>query len=281
MSAWRTARRVVAGLGALAFLATATACGEEPKKFLGLTRVNVAYKHDQPGTSYWDKGKHSGFDWYVGAYVTQQLKVAHSPKLVTSDVRETDITERLADLVIATYSITPEREEKVAFVGPYAVTEQGYMVMPGAIKSESDLKDKNICTMTSTTAAENLERQGLKKIKQVPNASTCVDLLLHGETDAFFMDEMILYGFQAANPDKGLHIFKGKAGQPQFYGIGMPKGHLRDCEDLKKIVKAYVQSSQWTMDFAAALREFANGHSAEVDAYRPNAELLDKLSCKG
>ncbi|MFJ6618939.1 transporter substrate-binding domain-containing protein [Kitasatospora sp. NPDC091335] len=284
MNAWRTARRVVAGLGALAFLATATACGEEPK-FLGRTRVNVAYKNDQPGTSYWDKGKYSGFDSYVGAHVTQQLKVTHSPKLVTSDLRETEITGGLADLVIATYSITPQRAEEVAFVGPYAVTDQGYMVMAGSgrpvIESESDLKDKNICTMTSTTAVENLRRQGLNNVKEVSSASTCVDLLLGGKTDAFFMDEMILYGFQAAKPEKGLRIFKGKAGEPQFYGIGMPKRHLSDCENLKKIVKAYVQSGQWTTDFTAALPEFTKGHPTEVEEHRPSPGLLDKLSCRG
>jgi glutamate transport system substrate-binding protein len=274
---------MAAGLGALAFLATATACGEEPPKFLGLTRVNVAYKEDQPGTSYWDGQKYSGFDSYVGAHITEALGVAHAPKLVTSAVRETEITEKLADMVIATYSITKLREEKVAFVGPYAVTDQGYMVGPGnpGIRSESQLKGKRICTMKDTTAAENLRDRGLNAPKQVATASMCMDLLLKGETDAFFMDELILYGFQAHYPKAQLRVFTGEAGVPQFYGIGMPKGHLADCEKLKGILKSYVKTGQWTTDFTAALREYVNEHPTEVDKHRPSADLIENQSCKG
>lgn len=283
MSAWRTVRRMAAALGALTFLATATACNEAPPEFLGKTRVSVAYKSDQPGTSYWDGEKFSGFDSYVGAHVVDKLGVIYAPKPITSNLRETEITEGKADLVIATYSITGPRAEKVAFVGPYAKTPQGYMVGPDNpdVHTEDDLKGKNICTMTSTTAAETLAERGLEKPNEVTTAAQCMELLLNGEADAFFLDKMILYGFQQENPAERLRVLSDTVGQPQFYGIGMPKGHPDDCERLKEIVKSYVQSSEWTADFKASLSDFAEKHPTEVDEYRPTPGLLDKYSCQG
>lgn len=283
MSAWRTARRAAAGLGVLTLLAAAAACSEG-STFLGRDQVVVAHKGDQPGTSFWDGSKYSGFDAYVGAHVAKGLGVKYIPKLITSDVRENEITDGVAGMVIATYSITEDREDKVDFVGPYAVTNQGYMVLAGPghpIRSEKALVGKNICTMTSTTAVENLEGRGLNKPVQVANASMCMKKLLDEEVDAFFMDEMILHGFKAANPGVDLRIFPGQAGEPQFYGIGMPKGHQKDCEDLKEIVKDYVRGGQWTTDFGASLPAFAKEHPDKVDEHRPSTGLIDKLSCKG
>lgn len=281
MSACRTARRMAAVLGALGFLATATACTEAPAEFLGLTRVNVAYKGDQPGTSYWDGEKYSGFDSYVGEHIVDELGVRYSPKLVTSNVRETEITSGETDLVIATYSITEPREEKVAFAGPYAVSTQGYMVGPDDpdIQTTDDLKGKNICTMTDTTAAAALTGNGMKKPDEVATASMCVELLLNGGTDAFFMDKMILYGFKQKYP--GMRILAEDVGLPQFYGVGMPKGHLDDCERMQKILESYVRSGKWTRDFEASLSQFAREHPAEVDKFRPNPDLLEKYSCQG
>ncbi|WP_162466582.1 transporter substrate-binding domain-containing protein [Streptomyces taklimakanensis] len=282
MNAWRETRtRVTAALGALMLLATATACGEEAPTFLGRDRLNVAYKADQPGTSYWDGEKYGGFDQFIGAHVVDELGVKYAPRLLTSNMRETEITEGISDLVIATYSITETRAEDVAFVGPYAVTPQGYMVGPGNpdIDREEDLRDKRICTMGSTTAEESLVNRGLKKITMVTTASECVRLLLAGETDAFFMDKMILYGFQQNHPAEDLRVLPENAGQPQLYGIGLPKGHQEDCEQLKEIVKTYVRSSKWRADFEASLPDFTREHSNEVDQYRPNDTLVDKYSC--
>ncbi|MGX2995804.1 transporter substrate-binding domain-containing protein [Streptomyces sp. JNUCC 64] len=282
---WTVSRRGTAACVALALLATVTACaGDEKEKrdFLGLTRVNIAYKKDQPNTSYFMDDKPTGFDAYLGSYVAEELGVQQSEKTVRSKLRETEIIVGKADLVIGTYSITPDREDEVAFVGPYIQTRQGYLVGPKDpyIDTEDGLIGKQVCTIEDSTAAVALRKKGME-VNEVDNASECMDSLLKEEVHAFFLDKMILYGFMEDHLDEELHVIEENIGVPQRYGIAMPKGYPEDCEALKEIVKSYVEGSEWKKDFTASLSSFAEEHPERVESYRPSSDAVDQYSCKG
>ena len=90
-------------------------------------------------------------------YITGKTDVKALTKLtITSvDTRETLLQNNTVDAVFATYSITPERAQKVAFAGPYYQSGDSIMVKKDndAIKTVDDLNGKTVATESNSTAA--------------------------------------------------------------------------------------------------------------------------------
>ena len=72
---------------------------------------------------------------------------------VTSSTREQVLINDQVDMVLATYSITPARAEKISFAGPYYTSQAGVLVKANnaAIKSYNDLAGKKVATQAGST----------------------------------------------------------------------------------------------------------------------------------
>ncbi len=86
-----------------------------------LQALKIGIKFDQPGLGLKEGDKYSGFDVDVATYIAGKLGT--TPDKITwvqapSAQRETLIQSGQVDLVVATYSITDARKEKVSFAGP-------------------------------------------------------------------------------------------------------------------------------------------------------------------
>ena len=94
--------------------------------------IVIGTKFDQPGLGLKNPdGTFSGFDVDVAKYVAEQL--GYNPdniewKESPSAQRETLIQNGQVKFIVATYSITDARKEKVDFAGPYLVTGQSLLV---------------------------------------------------------------------------------------------------------------------------------------------------------
>ena len=92
-------------------------------------KVVIGTKFDQPGLGLKnpDERPMSGFDVDVAKYVAQQLGVRRGQiewKESPSAQRETLIQNDQVKFIVATYSITDARKEKVDFAGPYLIAGQ-------------------------------------------------------------------------------------------------------------------------------------------------------------
>ena len=164
----KLSRTVRLGLGALAVALAATACGgEEQRSALESAQagnLTIGIKFDQPGLGLRNPdGTFSGFDVEVAKYVAGQLGVSEENitfKEAPSAQRETLIQNGEVDYIVATYSITDARKEKVDFAGPYMVTGQSLLVRADNTDitgPESLNGGKKLCSVAGSTPAQNVK----------------------------------------------------------------------------------------------------------------------------
>lgn len=261
---------------------------ERSPTFLGTEQPRVGMHNDLPGISFEENYKRFGFDSEVFRAAMKGLEMKEDDATLTnvsSEGRMSKLEEGKLDMVVASFSITPERMKVIDFAGPYATTYQGFLVGPegAGIKELSDLSGKIVCSWEGSTSEEVLRRFELADIeaRTLLDASDCVQQLREGKADAVFTDQMILHGFADLHTADGLRVVPGLTiGGPQHWGIGLPKGHRTDCLRLREIVKDYVTGSQWKDDFKAWLPGIPAQDPAWIGDYRPSPAAIDARSCR-
>ena len=198
----------------------------------GKSELLIGVKSDQPGISLRDPatGRFAGFDIDIAHLVAADLGFRPDEvRLLTIEsedrarmrARSPEGRYETVDLVIASYSITPEREalSEVSFAGPYLITEQSVITRAGhpPVAEPQDLAGERICSLATSTSADAFDRAGVR-VRRHLNISMCVDDLLAGDTDAVTTDAAILAGFVHQHPDDLVHHDIGLAASER-YGI--------------------------------------------------------------
>ncbi|MET9764956.1 glutamate ABC transporter substrate-binding protein [Streptomyces sp. NPDC006372] len=203
--------------------------------------ISVGIKFDQPGLGQKTPQGYAGFDVDVATYVAKKLGYKEDQiewKESKSGDRETMLQRGDVDFIAATYSITPERQEKVDFAGPYLLAHQDVLVRAddNKIKSPKDLNNAKLCSVTGSTSAQNVKDKLAPKaqLQPYPTYSACLPGLQNGAVDALTTDDSILAGYASQAQFKGKFKLGGFKLTNENYGIGVKKG-----SDLKaKINKA-------------------------------------------
>ncbi|GHE34640.1 glutamate-binding protein [Streptomyces longispororuber] len=234
-------RKVTAAASVLLALSlTATACGGDDKDDKGSgggKKITIGIKFDQPGLGQkTPDGKYEGFDVDVATYVAKELGYKEGDiewKEAKSADRETMLQRGDVDFIAATYSITPEREEKVDFAGPYLLAHQDILVRADdkSIKSPKDLNNKKLCSVAGSTSAQNVKKKLAPKadLQTYGGYSECLTGLQNKVIDALTTDDSILAGYAAQKEFEGKFKLAGFKMTNENYGIGVKKG-----SDLKK-----------------------------------------------
>jgi len=244
----------------LAVTATgATGCAKKASSVVDKAKndkkLTIGVKFDQPGLGQKQPdGTVKGFDVDVATYIAKQLGV--EPKNITwkearSANRDAFVQNGTVDMVIATYSITPDRQKKITFGGPYYVAHQDLMVRGNdtSIKSLGDLKGKKICAVQGSNSWKNIT-DGTNKLNEKVAATTvqangyddCITKLKGGTVDVVSTDNTILAGFAAreGNAVKVLNV----PFTDEKYGVGIKKGDSKSCEAINSAIsKMYEDGS--------------------------------------
>jgi len=145
---------------------------------------------------------------------------------VTSSTREQVLINNQVDLVLATYSITPARAEKVAFAGPYFTSQAGVLVKANnnAIRSHNDLAGKKVATQAGSTGPAILAQHAPKAVVQeFQTHQEALDALRQRRVDAYVTDHTLL--LNALSLGTGDAKLAGAPfGAQDLYGIGLAKG---------------------------------------------------------
>ena len=145
---------------------------------------------------------------------------------VTSSTREQVLINDQADMVLATYSITPARAEKIAFAGPYYTSQAGVLVKANnkTIRSHNDLGGKKVATQAGSTGPAVLAQFAPKAVVQeFQTHQEALDAMRQGRVDAYVTDYTLL--LNALSLGTGDSQLAGAPFGPQDpYGIGLPKG---------------------------------------------------------
>lgn len=206
-------------------------------------------------------GKVTGFDAGLSQMLANYIigKPTTQLTITTVDTRETLLQNNTVDAVFATYTITPQRAQKVAFAGPYYESGDAIMVKADntSITKVADLDGKTVATEANSTAVLALQ-------KAVPGAKTllfqedaqCVAAVQQGRADAYVLDQGILISDASTNPAVKV---VGEPFTQEPYGIGLP---LND-PTAKSFVNDWLQKiyadGSWAKLWKATVGTVVNG----------------------
>ena len=250
------------GLGAVAAAATLAltlaACGSSDDGGSGGstgaeggTKLKIGIKFDQPGMGLKKGSEYTGMDVDVAKYIAKELGAAEGDITwvqAPSAQRETLIQTGQVDMIVATYSITDTRKEKVGFAGPYFIAGQDLLIRAddASITGPDSLDGKKLCSVKGSTSAQKVkDKYPGVQLQEFGTYSECLPALSTGGVDALTTDDTILAGY-AAQPE-----FKGKfkvVGQPfseENYGVGIKKGDTAKCTQINDAIKKMVTDGSW------------------------------------
>lgn len=256
----KLSRSIRLGIGAVAVAVVATACGGDETRSVSQSAENgtltVGIKFDQPGLGLRNPdGSFSGFDVEVAKYVADQLGVP--PENITfkeapSAQRETLIQNGEVDYVVATYSITDARKEKVDFAGPYFIAGQSLLVRADETEitgPETLSGGKRLCSVAGSTPAQNVKDNYAQdvQLQEFDTYSLCVEALRNGAVDAVTTDDIILAGYAAQSP--GDFKVVGEPFTTERYGIGLAKGDDESRNAINDAIEEMIASGAWEAAF--------------------------------
>ncbi len=218
-------------------------------------KLTIGTKFDQPGLGLKNPdGTVSGFDVDVATYVAEQL--GYTPDQIEwkespSGQRETLIQNGQVDYIVATYSITDARKEKVDFAGPYLITGQSLLVRADNTDitgAESLENNKKLCSVTGSTPAQRIkDKYPGVQLQQYDTYSACVEALKTGAIDAVTTDEVILAGYAAQSP--GTFKIVGEPFSEERYGIGLKKDDTELRTKINDAITKMVSEGAWKEAF--------------------------------
>jgi glutamate transport system substrate-binding protein len=213
--------------------------------------LKIGIKFDQPGLGQKTPQGYSGFDVDVAKYVAKKLGYNEDQiewKESKSADRETMLQRGDVQFIAASYSITPKREEKVDFAGPYLLAHQDVLVRADddSIKSPADLNNKKLCSVTGSTSAQNVKDKLAPKanLQQYPTYSACLTGLQNKAVDALTTDDSILAGYASQSQFKGKFKLGGFKMTNENYGIGVKKGSDLKAK-INKALEEMVADGSW------------------------------------
>ncbi|MGW2522068.1 glutamate ABC transporter substrate-binding protein [Streptomyces sp. NPDC001617] len=252
-------RKVTAASAAvLALAVAATACGSsnnDSGSSGGGKKIKVGIKYDQPGIGLKEpNGSFAGFDVDVATYVAGKL--GYKPSQIEfvetkSADRENALARGDVKFIVASYSITDERKQKVDFAGPYFLAHQDLLVKTGStITKGTDLNGKRLCSVTGSTSAQNVQKTIAPKaqLKEYSGYSECIAGLQSGAVDAVTTDDSILAGYASQDKYKGQFKLAGLKLSNENYGIGVKKGDTATLDKINKALETMVSDGTWKTD---------------------------------
>ncbi|MFD3409731.1 serine/threonine-protein kinase [Streptomyces cyaneofuscatus] len=237
--------------------------------------LKIGVKDDQPGLSKYDRKTktYTGYDIDLAYAIAGHMGYSRDEVAFTTvptDYRSTALRTKGVDLVIASYSITPERKsaspggDSVDFAGPYYEASRSFLVREKSskytINDSSDLRrlGVEVCTARESTYETELPRRGFTMTESQPNTyQDCLDKLLDVTSDVYAVasDDIILAGYEKANPGKvrRLENIQGAEG----YGVAMRPGSpgLKGevCSALRKILGGKVWEDMYEKNLSALM----------------------------
>ncbi|MDN6125478.1 MAG: transporter substrate-binding domain-containing protein [Lactiplantibacillus plantarum] len=238
-------KRLIGALGMLAMLVVVlTACGSRQS----LAKQDVLTNDKASKTITWGvkadtklfglmdvkDNQIKGFDADIATALTKRVLGKNATAKfvqVTSQTRIPLLKNGNIDAIIATMTITPEREKQVDFTNSYFDAGQSLLVKKGsAIKSVKDLNKSGtkVLGVTGANSVENIKKAAPKaKVLEFSDYAQAMTALKSGQGVALTTDNGILYGMASQNP--GYEVVGGTFTK-EPYGIAVNKGQ----EPLKK-----------------------------------------------
>ncbi|MGH8794303.1 MAG: glutamate ABC transporter substrate-binding protein [Stackebrandtia sp.] len=248
-------------------------------------KLVVGTKYDQPliGQKDTATGDIKGFDAEMGRLLAMRIfgevDEGEGGNLefveTTSENRETYIDDNTVDVVIASYSIYPDRIESYDFAGPYIVTGQNVMVAADNtdINSVDDLSGKDVCIAEGSGSIANMEKENPEaKVNPLKDYSACAEAVKTGNADAVSTDSTILYGFIAGDPEAFRVLEDSNIFTEENYGIAMKLGETDARNFVNDMIEESIDNGDWDKAFELTF--------GAADMPKPDYPTVDRYEAK-
>jgi glutamate transport system substrate-binding protein len=248
--------------------------GSTMKRIADAGKIRIGVKFDQPPFGVRDlSGNLQGFDVDIARSIAGAMGIDEKNidwvEAVSAN-REPFLQQNKVDMVIAAYSITPDRTKVVSFAGPYFVDHQDLMVKAGnpeGIKGPQDLAGKSVCAVNGTSTQATLRAKFPKaKIVGFDAQTKCVEALKAGQVDSYSANDGVLLGFAAKDPSS-LQLTESPFSD-EAYGVGIPKGETDFCTFINTQLTDMQKSGQyaklWTNSLGAVYSKLKENKTAPV-----------------
>lgn len=191
----------------------------------GTIRIGV-FSDKAPFGSVDSSGQYAGYDIEYGKRIAKDLDVEVEWVPVDAAARVEFLESNKVDVILANFTVTPERAEKVDFANPYMQVSLGVVSSDDdPITSEDQIKDKKLLIVRGTTAESFLEAnypdadvQKYEQYTEVTNA------LLDGRGDAWVTDNTEGLAWTKNNP--GFTTGITSLGDPDTIAAAVKKGNV-------------------------------------------------------
>jgi polar amino acid transport system substrate-binding protein len=192
-------------------------------------KIRIGVFSDKPPFGFVDeKGANQGYDVYLAKRIAKDLLGDENKVefvLVEAANRVEYLQSNKVDIILANFTVTPERKEKVDFANPYMKVSLGVVSPDGSpIKSVDDLKGKKLVVNKGTTAetyfAKNYPDIELVKFEQNTEAFAA---LKDGRGAALAHDNTLLFAW--ARENEGYTTFISSLGDEDAIAPAVKKGN--------------------------------------------------------
>ncbi len=221
-----------------------TGCAAATASVSSKDTIVVGVKDDQPGLGLKEGGTYHGFEVDVGTYIAKHMGAKQVTfRTVRSDNREKLLNAHTVDLVLASYSITPDRAKLVTFGGPYYVAHQDIMLRRAetGVRGVRDLGGRRMCQASGSVSTERVViGLGIRpRLVRGSSYSDCVRMLLGGTVDVVSTGDLVLAGFAARYRDR-VKIINAPF-TDERYGVGLRSGDIDGCEGVNRALTTMYQ----------------------------------------
>lgn len=169
-------------------------------------KVRIGVFSDKAPFGYLDSnGKNQGFDIVIAKRLTKELLGDENKVdfvLLEPANRVEYLETNKVDIVLANFTVTPERKQKVDFANPYMKVAIG-VISPekSPIKSVAELKDKKLIVTKGTTAEVYFTKKHPEiDLLSFDHISESFAALKDGRGVAFSQDNTLLFAWAKQNP---------------------------------------------------------------------------------
>ena len=182
-----------------------------------------------------------GFDIDLAQAVADELGVEAEFQPIEWSMKETELNNGTIDVIWNGYTVTKEREEKVAFTAPYLKNEQVLVTLKkNKINSYAEMKDKVLGAQEGSSGAYNVETQPELLAAFIKDGApvlypTFVETFMelnNGRLDAFIIDSVFAEYYIAQEKDPSQYVIIPSEFKEEDFAVGVRK---KDSETLKKI----------------------------------------------